>query len=245
MQTRHPKASLFPAQLAALVVLAIAGAGCHSLRTPEEPTGPHVRVLTYNVNWGGARPDLTAQAILEADADIVCLQETTPEWEQYLKRTLIKGYPSMEFRNSTTRMGGGLAILAKLPFQEAAYVPSETGWFDGWLVKCATAIGPVQIINVHLRPPISDSGSWVSGYFTTATDRKTEMQRFFGAREKGLPTLVMGDFNDGEKGLPVRWLESQGLDNALPQFDRSNPTWTWQYGVVKLRRRMDHILYTP
>src|SRR6185295_13002946 len=63
------------------------------------------------------------------------------------------------------------------------YIPSETSWFDSWIVKFETAIGPVQVINVHLRPPISDSGSWVSGYLTTSGDRRLEMERFYAKRE--------------------------------------------------------------
>src|SRR5687767_4438514 len=51
----------------------------------ELPAGPTVRVMTYNVNWGAVRPNLAVAAIREADADVVCLQETTPEWETYLR----------------------------------------------------------------------------------------------------------------------------------------------------------------
>lgn len=142
-------------------------------------------------------------------------------------------------------MGGGLAFLAKVPAREVAYVPSETGWFDGWIMKFETAIGLVQIINVHLRPPVSDSGSWVSGYFSTDQNRRQEMERFYGKREPRIPTLAVGDFNDGENSSVVRWLEGKGMVNALPQFDRNSPTWKWKTSVVTLKRRMDHILYSP
>ena len=30
-----------------------------------------------------------------------------------------------------------------------------------------TAVGRVQVLNVHLRPPLSNGGSVVSGYFST------------------------------------------------------------------------------
>lgn len=219
--------------------------GCRTTRTAHQPAGPHIHVLTYNVNWGEPRPDLAAEIIRRSGADIVCLQETTPQWEQYLRQVLRKDYPFAEFRNSRTRMGGGLGFLAKVPAQEVVYVPSQTGWFDGWIMKFQTEIGPVQIIGVHLRPPVSDNGSWVSGYFTTSGDRRTEMKRFFGAREQQIPTLVMGDFNDGENSPVVRWLETQGMINALPEFDHYTPTWEWQTSLITLKRRMDHILYTP
>ena len=227
--------------LAALLVLVC---GCSTTRVAQTPTGPHVRMLTYNVNWGGYRPDLAIEAIRSSDADIVCLQETTPQWEQYLRQSLPE-YRFAQFRNSELRMGGGLAFLAKVPTQEIAYIPSDTGWFDGWVVKFHTAIGPIQVLNVHLRPPVSDSGSWVSGYFTTRDDREQELERFYRERETQTPLLVMGDFNDHESSRVAQWLKSRGLTNALPQFDRYSPTWKWKTSLLTLKRRMDHIFYSP
>jgi endonuclease/exonuclease/phosphatase (EEP) superfamily protein YafD len=148
--------------VALLAMLALV-TGCGATRLAETPTAPHFRILTYNVNWGGPAPEVAAEIIRESGADIVCLQETTPEWEQFLRKSLASDYSFAEFRNSKNRMGGGLAFLSKVRAREVAYIPSETGWFDGWIMEFETAAGPVQVLNVHLRPPVSDSGSWVSG----------------------------------------------------------------------------------
>jgi endonuclease/exonuclease/phosphatase family metal-dependent hydrolase len=228
-----------------LAILAALAAGCHSTRQAETPTGPHVRVLSYNVNWGAPGANLAVEIIRQSGADIVCLQETTPQWEQFLRRELAADYSFAEFRNSKMRMGGGLAFLAKIPAHEVAYIPSDTGWFDGWIMTFDTAIGPVQVLNVHLRPPVSDRGNWVSGYLFTSDDRLREMERFYARRRPRLPTLVAGDFNDNPNSRVVEWLENQGMLNALPQFDRRTPTWEYRGSVVSLRRRMDHIVYSP
>lgn len=232
-----------PKQFAVLVLLLGLLCGCSHTRVAQAPTGPHVRVLTYNVNWGGPQPDLAVEAIRNSDADIVCLQETTPQWEHYLRRSLPE-YSFAQFRNSKLRSGGGLAFLAKVPADEIAYIPSETEWFDGWIVRFHTAIGPLQVLNVHLRPPVSDGGSWVGGYFTTRDDRQQEMERFYRARDQQTPLLVMGDFNDHESSQVAQWLKLQGLTNALPQFDRYSPTWKWKTSLLTLSRRMDHIFYS-
>jgi endonuclease/exonuclease/phosphatase family metal-dependent hydrolase len=231
-------------RLIGLTLLAGLLCGCRATRNAHLPAGPHLHVLTYNVNWGGLRPDSAVAIIQRSGADIVCLQETNPQWEQYLRQALEAEYPFAEFRDSETRMGGGLGFMAKVPARQVAYVPSETGWFDGWIMKFETSIGPVQALNVHLRPPVSDRGSWVSGYFTTGDDRQREMERFYRMRAPQVPTLVMGDFNDTENSPVIRWLEARGLTNALPQFDHYSPTWKWQTSVVTLKRRMDHILYS-
>lgn len=220
--------------------------GCRTpTRTAVTPNGPHLKVLTYNVNYGNPRPDQVVEIIRQSKAEIVCLQETSPQWANYLRQTLGQEYRFMEFRYSKHRMGGGLGFLAKVPAREVAYIPSTTTWFDGWIMAFATPIGPVQIINVHLRPPISDNGSWVSGYFTTSDERQKEMETFYQARDPQVPTLVLGDFNDSEGSAVVRWLEAKGMTNALAQFNRYDPTWQWQTSTITLKRRMDHILYAP
>lgn len=219
--------------------------GCRSVRPPENASGPHFTVLTYNVNWGGPRPDLAVEAIRKSGADIVCLQETTPEWAQYLRQSLGHEYSFTEFRDSQLRSGGGLGFLSKLSAREVAYIPSETGWFDGWIMSFETAQGPVQVLNVHLHPPVSEGGSWVSGYLTTRDDRLAEMKRFFAKRDARSPMLVMGDFNDGEKSPAVEWLEKNKMANALPEFDSYAKTWEWKTSMITLKRRMDHILYSP
>ena len=57
--------------------------------------------------------------------------------------------------------------------------------------------------------------------------------------------LVAGDFNDNPNSRVVEWLERKGMINALSQIDRRTPTWEYRGSVVSLRRRMDHIVYSP
>jgi vancomycin resistance protein VanJ len=229
-----------------LPILVFAVVGCRSVRPPEIPNRPHFTLLTYNVNWGAPRPDLAARAIVESKADIVCLQETTPEWEGFLRSALKSEYPFMHFRHPKDRAGGGVAFLSKSRSTEVAYVPSNSGWFDAWVRLFHTPAGPVQVLNVHLRPPVSDPGSFgVSGYLGTGDDRLTEMERFFAALRPNVPAIIAGDFNDHQNSPVIDWLEEKRFANALPQFDRRSPTWRWRYGVVTFRRRMDHIVYSP
>src|SRR5438045_2062453 len=103
---------------------------CHSVRRAEAPMGARFTLLTYNVNWAGPRADVAAEIVRKSGADIICLQETTREWKQFLRQTLGQEYSFAEFHESRTRSGGGLAFLSKLPAHEVAYIPSETGWFD-------------------------------------------------------------------------------------------------------------------
>ena len=220
--------------------------GCRSTRAPETVTpGVGLSLLTYNVNWGGVGADEVAAILKDSDADILCLQETTPAWEKYLRQQIGSRFKFAAFRDSAGRMGGGFAFFSKVPAREVAYVRSETGWFDGWIVQFETALGPLQVLNVHLRPPVSDRGGWVSGYLGTRDDRLREIEKFYQHIKPNVPLIVAGDFNDSENSPAIEWLKKRGLSNALPQFDSSSPTWQWKYRGIQLRRRMDHIMYSP
>jgi endonuclease/exonuclease/phosphatase (EEP) superfamily protein YafD len=85
----------------------------------------------------------------------------------------------------------------------------------------------------------------VSGYFTTGDDRVREIERFYARRRAGRPMLVVGDFNEDQSSNVIAGLKRKGMLNALPQFDRGTPTWEWRTSVVTLRRRLDHIVYSP
>ena len=59
-----------------------------------------------------------------------------------------------------------------------------------------TPLGEIQVLNVHLRPQVSDSGSVVSGYFTTDEIRHDQIHAFIEHLDPDLPTLILGDFNE-------------------------------------------------
>lgn len=106
-----------------------------------------------------------------------------------------------------------------------------------------TPAGDVLLVNVHLKPPISESGSWVAGYFETPPVRAAEMrahvERLFVPGD--LPVIVAGDFNEADGGgLAV--LAERNMVSALPEFS-SATTWRWPVGPFTLRRTMDHVVY--
>lgn len=209
---------------------------------PASDGRPALAVMTYNVNFGipGDRPTLAA--IRGGDADVVLLQETTPEWERALRASLSARYPHMLFRHCCG--AGGLAVLAKRPFEEKDYLEGPAGgWFPALRLVAQTPIGPVQILSVHLHPPVSSGGSVVSGYFSTPAIREEEISAFTRALDPGLPTLVAGDFNESSSGRAVGFLAKNGLVSALPEFAPSQRTWRWRTSVGEVSSQLDHLAY--
>lgn len=209
---------------------------------PPVPTGaPQLRVLTFNLNFGVGEDPRNIAAVAEADADLVLLQETTDASEQAFREALSHLYPHMLFRECCN--AGGLGVLSKHPIRDEQYLEATVGWFPAWRVVVETSLGPVQALDVHLRPPMSDGGSWVAGYFSTRTVRRDEIAAFWGAMDPELPTLVAGDFNENADGRAIAFLAEQGLRSALPQIAPRAKTWRWRTRVGQLHMMLDHVVY--
>jgi endonuclease/exonuclease/phosphatase family metal-dependent hydrolase len=227
---------------ALLVVAGILGAGCTGRKPVEPQEGvPHLKVMTYNVNYGLAGDEDTIEAIRGGGAGIVLLQETTAKWEEALRRELSGAYPHMQFRHCCG--AGGLAVLSRYPFEEKDYISSPSGWFPAWRVMASSPIGTIQVLAVHLHPPLSEKGSIVSGYVTTPKVRFEEIETFFGYLEPGLPTVIAGDFNEKSDGRAVKFLKKQGFKTALPEFHPGRKTWHWKTSIGTVKAQLDHILY--
>jgi endonuclease/exonuclease/phosphatase (EEP) superfamily protein YafD len=223
----------------ALVTLVACSPIAKQPRTPALGQ-PHMTILSYNVNYGLAGDAATLAAIRDAGADVVFLQETTPEWEIVLRRELKTQLPHMHFEHCCG--AGGLAVLSKHPFHRDPVVNSPIGWFPGWRVQVDTPLGPVQVLQVHLRPPVSDSGSWVSGYFSTGHYRRAELQAFTDTLADDVPTIVLGDFNE-ESGDALELLETRGLRDAVTEFHPDGDTWRWRTRFGELSFALDHVFY--
>jgi len=209
-------------------------------RTPA-PDAPHIEVMSYNVNFGLAGDLVTIRVIERADCDVVFLQETSPAWEKALRRALGKKYPHIAFRHH--RGAGGLAVLSRFPFEARATIPPPAGgWFPGWPVVLDTQLGRVQVLNVHLRPQLSDAGSVVSGYFNTDSIREAQIERYFERLDDDLPTLIVGDFNEYSGGA-LEFLDGRGFRSALGEFHPGEPTWRWNTSVGQVTSQLDHLVY--
>jgi endonuclease/exonuclease/phosphatase family metal-dependent hydrolase len=211
---------------------------------PPVPAGaPALRVLSFNINYGVGHDPSNVAAVAEADADLVLLQETTEGSEAVFREALAGTYPHMLFRDCCN--AGGLGVLSKHAIREEAWLEPTVGWFPAWRVVVDTPLGPVQALDVHLRPPMSDGGSWVAGYFTTRDDRREEIAAFWPALDPELLTVVAGDFNEDAQGRAIAFLAEQGLKSALPQVEPRAKTWRWQTKLGKLRMMLDHVVYGP
>jgi exonuclease III len=225
------------------IVLLVFLAGCTQHRQPDfAPDKPHLKVVTYNVNWGFSQPQMVVDFLAEADADIVCLQETHSQWEAVLKMRLAERYPYRIFKNS--QGAGGIAIMSKYPLHDTIVIEPSEGWFPSLLTKVQTPLGEIQILNVHLRPPLADDGSvTISGAYNAPEIHSKEMRDFIKKTDPNRPIIITGDFNENEKDKAIRWLISRGFTDTLSSFDTYTKTWVWKTSAgISIKARYDHIV---
>lgn len=204
---------------------------------------PAWKVMSYNVNF--ANPDVvgTLDAIAAADPDVVLLQEIDRGWQDALAKRFAKTYPHQAFRLHR-RGAGGLAVLSKTAISAEALVPSPPeGWFPAQRVVIAGPLGPVQMLNVHLRPAV-DRGSWIRGFQTTPPHRLAQIKAFWPVLASELPTMVAGDFNEDTSGTAVQFVEGQGLARVSTD---GPPTWRYERiadgkPFTLLAMNIDHVM---
>ena len=97
-------------------------------------------------------------------------------------------------------LAGGLAILSKYPIYEVSYYQPKTegSFFPGLIFRVEYKKNSfIEILNVHLRPPISkEHRPTISDYFTTSTIRKEEIKELSSQMTKTNAKIICGDFNE-------------------------------------------------
>ncbi|HEX2880589.1 MAG TPA: endonuclease/exonuclease/phosphatase family protein [Polyangiaceae bacterium] len=181
------------------------------------------------------------EAVGAADADLVCLQEVTPDWEVALRARYGAKYPYMLFH--TDGGAAGLAALSRFPLTDLGLREGPGGWHPAWHFLAENPGDTLQVINVHLRSLLSGDGNPVQSYLSTGSDHLRQIESFTADSDAQLSTIVLGDFNEDPDGSAVRYLERLGFQNALPLYHPGQPTW--RYGSVgdQLSKTFDHILF--
>jgi len=224
-----------------LLVLAMAACGRPPLEARAPTPGvPHLTVKTYNVEAGKHRDPSIIEAVGVGAPDIVCLQETTPEYEAALRQRFSKQLPHQLYQHNAPNMGAsGLAVLSRYEVIDRGFHPSPFGWHPAWYVEVTTPGGPVQILNLHLRAKLSGRGGALTALLSLGNDHRREIEHYMQHAAAGKPTLVVGDFNEGVGGSAVTYLKDRGFENALPLFEPGKHTWRHPLLVQTL----DHILF--
>ena len=205
-------------EIAALVATAALNAGFvvpwyGTQRAQAAVDAPSVTLLLANVYAGNDRYEELLTLIDESRADIVVLQETTPNWLANVEPALVD-YPH---RLTIPRVDPfGIGIFSRRPLLSTNVIDSPPLGLPTLDVTVQLADRPLTLIAAHAMPPIGRFGY----------EARNEHLRSVGALvgERGADVLI-GDLNTTMWSSKYRALEnSTGLRNSRRGFGVL-PSW--------------------
>jgi endonuclease/exonuclease/phosphatase (EEP) superfamily protein YafD len=212
-----------------------------------------VRIATYNLNWGNRQGDQIIDAIQTADADILCLQETTPPSERFLRKRLADRYPYFHCTGHQGRYGAErFAVASRIELDEVTFHPPRAGLFGFYTATFQHGGDHVRIVNVHLTPFRFKKGSGISGAMAaisgTEQQHAQEIDAIIKTIDPDKPTIIAGDFNSLSEFKAPKTLGQLGLVDTFAAVNAdadTHPTWHWPTKPVPLALRIDYIFCTP
>ncbi len=195
---------------------------------------PTIRVLSWNLYFGNTDAAAIERVVVDADADVVVLQEVSVANLPLLRRSpALSAYPHSFVSPVPSAFGSG--IWSRLPLEGPEEIDAEGLPMTRAVVR--TPAGPVRLVNVHTLSPIASEGpaTW------------TRQLRLLGeeATRPGPPVLLAGDFNATWGHAPFRRLLGVGLDDAAAALGQPwSPTWR-AGGRLPPTLRIDHVLCGP
>ena len=205
---------------------------------PDSMSGSaSIRFLSSNLWVHATDLSALAQEILDADADVILLQELTPSHLETLERlAMFENYRWDLVAAQLDTMGAGL-------WSRLEIVSSERWHVNGQLQLRCVVLQPcghfVEVVGVHMpAPDRGHVGLWASSLEQLA-DRVSD-----GGTRRAVPLVVAGDFNATEDHRPFRALRQAGLvDAAATRHQGWRMTWPnrtrrWLPRLL----RLDHVL---
>lgn len=171
------------------------------LQLPQaRPRKSDLRLLTYNIAHGAV--DLTGveQVLQQANADIICLQETgaSSEERNASAATFAQKLGWKHFVQESHN-----SILSRFPIRLEHVIDAPTKWPNKKFPEAviSTPTGDVRVLCVHLEP------SWIAGWPPNFSDWKPTLSKVVKDRRAQAdlvlarvraskePVIVTGDFN--------------------------------------------------
>jgi vancomycin resistance protein VanJ len=222
-----------------LAALAMLGGLYGSTLFPEGATlvlrGVEVDVLTYNVQRRNNDYASIERILREQDADIVALQEVTPQLIEYLDQNLTDLYP-YQVVPGRRRMEHIQMILSRWA------IDASNGQYEVMrgVVDLEDTGVELVVYSVQLTNPLSDDGE---GFDDSSRAQQAEMIRTLAAEEEE-PVIILGDFNmtdatDEYRNFTAIYTDvyrrtTRGFGATFPNWEYRNPTVDFLPSLIRL-----------
>ncbi len=183
-------------------------------RPNPAPTAPQVSVLTFNLHAERVALMPMVAVIRAANADIVALQELSPEAAATFRAQIGDLYPYQALHLHPNNPVMGQGVLSKHPLRDSVYWQVAM-----WHQRVLVTVGDIDIAlyNVHPHIPFARRPN---GLAFDATHRGQDIADILArAGGEGMPVILAGDFNMTDRCAHYRWV-TQNYRDAFREVGR-------------------------
>ncbi|QES10147.1 hypothetical protein DEJ44_34010 [Streptomyces venezuelae] len=188
--------------------------------------GGDLTVVSHNVNQDNPDPQATVRSLIASGADIVALQELSPDTAPAYERALATTYPHHFYE-------GTVGLWSTRPLRNARALPIMP-WTRALRATADTPAGPVAVYVAHL--PSVRVGA--TGFTSGTRDEAAGLLAGFLRAERSPRVLVMGDFNGSTDDRGLRPLTAGMASAQSTSGEGFGLTWPASFPLV----RIDQIL---
>lgn len=220
----------------------------------KSATGPFI-IATWNINYANRNLGEVAQMLRNSNAEVVCLQETTEDAENWLKRDVGDLFP---YRFTAGHTGDffaeGFMVLSRTPILNPRFSPPARTFFGHVVFQLERGPRRITVVSVHLTPFTSRESrtipQLISAVNQTEVDHEHEVQAVLKDIPKVGPVIVVGDFNSPSHGVAPTTLANSGLTDLFGQLypdpDQTHKSWDFRFrNGLRATWRIDYLFYSP
>ena len=215
------------------------------LRPATDATQPAITVVSFNL-WAFSRqPELLDLVLGDGSADIVALQEVSPQMWQLLERTAIDTYPYRLYDDTMPPFG--LAIISRHPITPVAL--SHLSGSEGHVLAANVNVNGHYVLFYNLHLPAlnalayADSGRPMAVQIDPVVRQRADLVDRLAAciQSRSLPVIVAGDLNGTDQGDPHRLLATvvtDAHDAAGWGFGHTFPSYSGRWRGIPIPSRL-------
>jgi endonuclease/exonuclease/phosphatase (EEP) superfamily protein YafD len=208
---------------------------------------PRIRLLTYNMHAERERLKPMSDLIRSSGADIVAMQEFSPEASWFIDTALADVYPYRALHPVSSPYHGR-GILSRYPIQ------TDRAWPEEYpipvrlqRVEIAVPEHRLTIYNMHAPPSYPIYGQGIN--FRPRSEQITDLLALASADDGAV--ILMGDFNTLDLDENYAHITAQYHDAYREVgwgLGFTNPDWSWENSregpsVIPPYQRVDYVFY--